>query len=145
MKLVDLYRITQIGLLACTLNVHGQHASNNVEQRVDNILKQMTLAEKLSYIGGTGFFDVKPIPVPGLQVPINPQIFQTDGPLGVRRNSPGIRFTSGLTLAASWNRSLAHDVGIAMGRDTRARGYFTILGLEWTFIGSRQADGTSNI
>ena len=33
----------------------------------------MTLAEKLSYIGGTGFFDVKPIPVPNLGVPINPQ------------------------------------------------------------------------
>ena len=128
MKLVDLYRVTQIGLLVCTLSVYGQQGSNNVEQRVDDILKQMTLAEKLSYIGGTGFFDVKPIPVQGLQVPINPQIFQTDGPLGVRRNSPGIRFTSGLTLAATWNRSLAREVGIAMGRDTRARGYFTILG-----------------
>jgi beta-glucosidase len=128
MKLVNLYRVTQIGLLVCALSAYGQQGSNNVEQRVDAILKQMTLAEKLSYIGGTGFFDVKPIPVPGLQVTINPQIFQTDGPLGVRRNSPGIRFTSGLTLAASWNRSLAHDVGIAMGRDTRARGYFTILG-----------------
>jgi beta-glucosidase len=128
MKLVHLYRITQIGLLAYTLSVYGQQGSDNVEQRVDRILNQMTLAEKLSYIGGTGFFDVKPIPVPGLPVRINPQIFQTDGPLGVRRNSPGIRFTSGLTLAASWNRSLAHDVGIAMGRDTRARGYFTILG-----------------
>jgi beta-glucosidase len=128
MKLVDIYRVTHLGLLVCTLSVYGQQGSNNVEQRVDSILKQMTLAEKLSYIGGTGFFDVKPIPVPGLQVPINPQIFQTDGPLGVRRNSPGIRFTSGLTLAASWNRSLAHDVGIAMGRDTRARGYFAILG-----------------
>jgi len=128
MKLVDVYRVTHLGLLVCTLSVYGQQGSNNVEKRVDSILKQMNLAEKLSYIGGTGFFDIKPIPVPGLQVPINPQIFQTDGPLGVRRNSPGIRFTSGLTLAASWNRSLAHDVGIAMGRDTRARGYFTILG-----------------
>ena len=128
MKLVDLYRVTVTGLLVGTLSAHGQQGSNNVEQRVDSILSQMTLAEKLSYIGGTGFFDVKPIPVPGLQVPINPQIFQTDGPLGVRRNSPGIRFTSGLTLAATWNRSLAHEVGIAMGRDTRARGYFTILG-----------------
>jgi len=113
---------------ACTLSARGQQGSSNVEQRVDNILNQMTLAEKLSYIGGTGFFDVKPIPVPNLNVPINPQIFQTDGPLGVRRNSPGIRFTSGLTLAATWNRKLAHEVGIAMGRDTRARGYFTILG-----------------
>jgi beta-glucosidase len=130
MKLVDLYRlyrVTQIGLLVFTLNARGQQAPNNVEQRVDNILNQMTLAEKLSYIGGTPFFDIKPIPVPGLQVPINPQIFQTDGPLGVRRNHPSIRFAAGLTLAASWNRTLCREVGIAMGRDTRARGYFSIL------------------
>src|SRR5258708_27029884 len=128
MKLVDLYRVTQIGLLVCTLSVYGQQGSNNVQQRVDSILKLMTLDEKLSYIGGTGFFDIKPIPVPGLQVPINPQIFQTHGPLGGRPNSPGIRFTSRLTLAATLNRNLAQEVGIAMGRDTRARGYFSILG-----------------
>jgi beta-glucosidase len=88
----------------------------------------MTLDEKLSYIGGTGFFDIKAIPVPGLQVPINPQIFQTDGPLGVRRNEPSIRFPSGLLLAATWNRDMARDQGISMGRDARARGYFSILG-----------------
>jgi len=47
----------------------GVHAVfSDVEQRVDSILSQMTLGEKLSYIGGTGFFDVKPIPVPNLQV-----------------------------------------------------------------------------
>jgi hypothetical protein len=55
MKLVDVYRVTHLGLLVCTLSVYGQQGSNNVEQRVDDILKQMTLAEKLSYIGGTGF------------------------------------------------------------------------------------------
>ena len=55
MKSVDLYRISQIGILACTLNVYGQKGPNNVEQRVDNILSQMTLDEKISYIGGTPF------------------------------------------------------------------------------------------
>src|ERR1700746_3228172 len=128
MKISNLYRLSLTGLSICAFHAQGQQSPANVEARVNQILSQMTLDEKLSYIGGTGFFDVKPIPVPGLQVPINPQIFQTDGPLGVRRNSPGIRFTSGLTLAATWNRNLAQQVGIAMGRDTRARGYFTILG-----------------
>ena len=51
---------------------------------MQSILSQMTLGEKLSYIGGTGFFDVKPIPVPNLQVPLNPQLFQMDAGLGVR-------------------------------------------------------------
>ena len=73
MKSVDLYRISQIGILACALNVYGQEGSNNVEQRVNSILSQMTLDEKISYIGGTPFFDVKPIPLPNLQTPLNPR------------------------------------------------------------------------
>ncbi len=119
-----------IFLVLCTFgaSAYGQSAATTIDQRVDAILSQMNLAEKLSYIGGTPFFDVKPIPVPNLQVPLNPQIYQTDGPLGVRRNSPGIRFPAGLTLAATWNRNLAREQGISMGRDSRARGYFSILG-----------------
>src|SRR5260370_9400016 len=61
------------------------------------------------------------------------KMFQDAGSVGVRHNSPGLRFTSGRTLAATWNRSLAQEVGIAMGRDTRARGYFTILGAGMDF------------
>jgi hypothetical protein len=48
MKLIDLYRVTLTGLFICTLNVHAEQGSNNVEQRVNNILAQMTLDEKLS-------------------------------------------------------------------------------------------------
>jgi len=33
--------------------MHWQEASNNVEQRVNSILSQMTLDEKISYTGGT--------------------------------------------------------------------------------------------
>jgi hypothetical protein len=56
--------------------------SNDVEKRVNEILAQMSFADKLSYIGGTGFFDVKPIP--GVNLPLNSQLFQTDAGLGVR-------------------------------------------------------------
>ena len=128
MKRLLLSRFALSGLFLCVLTAQAQLSPSSVSSRVNKILKQMTLADKISYIGGTGFFDVKPIPVPMLNAPINPQIYQTDGPLGVRRNEPSIRFPAGLTLAATWNRDLAHNQGIAMGRDTRARGYFTILG-----------------
>jgi hypothetical protein len=77
MKSVGLYRISQIGILVCTLNVFSQVGSNNVEQWVNSILSQMTLDEKISYIGGTHFFDVKPIPLSNLQAPLNPQIYRT--------------------------------------------------------------------
>jgi beta-glucosidase len=129
MKLVDLGKVTLTGLFVCTLSAYGQQAANDVETRVDAIFKQLTLDEKLSYIGGTGFFDVKPVPpvanFPGV---LNPQIYQTDGPLGVRRNSPSVRFPSGLVLAATWNPTLAYKQGVGMGQDTRARGYFAIEG-----------------
>jgi beta-glucosidase len=128
MKISTLHRLILTGLSICAFNAQGQQSPTNVEARVNQILSQMTLDEKLSYIGGTGFFDIKAIPIPGLQVPINPQIIQTDGPLGVRRNEPSIRLPSGLLLAATWNRDMARDQGISMGRDTRARGYFSILG-----------------
>ena len=128
MKSVDLYRISQIGKLACTLNMHWQEASNNVEQRVNSILSQMTLDEKISYIGGTPFFDVKPIPLSNLQTRFNPQIFQTDAGLGVRNSPESVRYPSGLVLAATFNRDRATDAGAGLGRDTRARGFFSILG-----------------
>jgi beta-glucosidase len=133
MKLVDLGKAALIGLFISTWNVRGEQgpitsAQSDVEGRVNSILAQMTLEQKLEYIGGTGFFDIKPIPVPNLQVLLNPQIYQTDGPLGVRRNHPSVRFPAGLTLAATWNPALAYAQGVGMGQDTRARGYFAIEG-----------------
>jgi beta-glucosidase len=128
MKLSKLPYLLLTGLFAGVTISPAQQGSATVEARINNILDQMTLTEKLEYLGGTGFFDIKPIPVPNLKVPINPQIYQTDGPLGVRRNEPSVRFPSGLVLAATWNRSLAFDQGVGMGQDTRARGYFSILG-----------------
>jgi beta-glucosidase len=128
MNILTLRHATLVGLFIGTAAVLGEQGTNSVETRVTNILNKMTLDEKLSYIGGTGFFDIKPIPVQGVSFTVNPQIFQTDGPNGVRRNSPSVRFPSGLTLASTWNKDLAREYGIGMGRDTRARGYFSILG-----------------
>jgi len=105
------------------------NAGHDLDARVDGILSQLTPSQKLDYIGGTGFFDVKPVPpVANFPGEFNPQIYQTDGPLGARRNSPSVRFPSGLTLAATWNPALAYEQGAAMGEDVRARGYFAIEG-----------------
>jgi hypothetical protein len=74
MKTAELSVATLAGLLICVLTVRGEESKDNVELRVENILNQMTLDEKLSYIGGTGFWDIKPIPRLGL-----PQIFMENG------------------------------------------------------------------
>src|ERR1700740_60476 len=127
MKISLLSRLTVSSLFLCLLSAHAQLSPSTVSSRVKSLLNQFTLDDKLSYMGGTGFFDFKPIPVPTNSL-VNPQIYQTDGPLGVRRNEPSIRFPSGLTLAATWSPARANEQGVAMGRDTRARGYFSILG-----------------
>jgi hypothetical protein len=125
MKLVHVNAATLAGLLICALTVHGEQGSNDVEQRVTNILNQMTLAEKLSYIGGTGFWDIKPIPRLGL-----PQIFMENGPLGIAHQpfEPTTRYPAGLAVAATWNRDRARGRGRQIGQDARARGFYADLG-----------------
>lgn len=101
------------------------HALTSADkQRIDGIVHKMTLAEKLDYIGGTGFA-VRAMPA--LQLPA---LEMSDGPVGVRSNS-GFRSTTyagGIGLAASWDRELAERVGAGIGRDARARGIHFMLG-----------------
>jgi beta-glucosidase len=131
MKLIDLAQVTLTGLLVCTLNAYGQQGSNNVEQRVNNILSQMTLDEKLSYIGGTyssttyGVFNIRGIPRLAL-----PEIDMCNGPLGIQSliGQDSTRYPAGLTLAATWNRDRALARGRQMGRDARARAFYVDLG-----------------
>jgi beta-glucosidase len=131
MRLIDLYRITLTGLLVCTLRAYGQQGSNNVEQRVNSILSQMTLDEKLSYIGGTytpttyGVFNIRGIPRLGL-----PEIDMCNGPLGIQSliGQASTRYPAGLALAATWNRDRALARGRQMGRDGRARAFYVDLG-----------------
>src|SRR5699024_8969661 len=51
-----------------------------IKQKVDSLLKKLTLDEKLSLLGGTGF-TTKPIARLGI-----PALKMTDGPLGVLAN-----------------------------------------------------------
>ncbi|MGY4494336.1 glycoside hydrolase family 3 protein [Pseudomonas sp. TE3610] len=90
-------------------------------------LNQMTLAEKLDYIGGTGGWDIKPLPRFNL-----PQILGADGGLGLRYtnqgNDQGVVYPSGPSLAASFNLQRALDFGRALGYDTASGGYYYITG-----------------
>ena len=127
MKAARLSAALVAGFLLSVPYVRSQMASNNVEKRVNDILAQMSFADKLSYIGGTGFFDVKAIP--GVNLPLNPQLFQTDAGLGVRVTPASVGYPGGPVLAATWNPDRARDLGTGLGRDTRARGFFTVFSL----------------
>lgn len=96
----------------------------DVEQRVESILKQMTIEEKIGLIGGAGgLFDIRGIP--RLNVP---SMTAADGPFGVRNFTRTNVYAGGIALAASWNTELAQRIGTQLGRDARARGVHFYLG-----------------
>ena len=104
------------------LHVTGTLAGDSSEEKVEEILGRMSLAEKLAYIGGINAMSIRAIPRLGL-----PEIRMSDGPLGVRQDKPSTRYPAGIALAATWNRLLAEKEGSAMGRDCRARGISVLL------------------
>ena len=98
-------------------------ASVAVEQRVESLLSQMTLEEKIDMLGGVDDFFIRGIPRLGL-----PPLKMADGPIGVRNYGPATAMAGGIALAASWNPTLAERVGIELGRDARAKGVHFLLG-----------------
>jgi len=95
----------------------------DVEKRVDSILSQMTLDEKIEMIGGINDLYTRPIPRLGI-----PSLRMSDGPMGVHDYGLTTAYPAGIALAASWDVDLAQRFGTAMGRDARARGVHFILG-----------------
>jgi beta-glucosidase len=94
----------------------------DIEKRVEAILKQMTLEEKIDIIGGVNGFYVRGNPRLSL-----PELKMADGPFGIRKSGPSTTYAAGIALAASWDVALALRVGAMLGRDARARGVHFLL------------------
>jgi beta-glucosidase len=97
-------------------------SSSEVERRIESILKQLTLEEKLALLGGVDGFFIRDVPRLKL-----PRLKMADGPLGVRNFGPATAFAGGVTLTATWNPTLAELVGTELGRDSRAKGVHFLL------------------
>jgi beta-glucosidase len=100
-----------------------------VEAEAMRIVKSLTLNEKFQLLTSPGFrrmYSTKPITRVGI-----PSFKMTDGPLGVAMHSAGFRkctrFPSAISLAATWDRSLAHAEGAAVAEEVRAVGRHMIL------------------
>jgi beta-glucosidase len=96
--------------------------SQPVDVRVENLLSQMTLPEKIDYIGGTNSFYIRGIQRLGI-----PPIKMSDGPMGTRNDGPTTCYPAGIALAATWDTEMAGKIGEALGRDCRARGVNILL------------------
>src|SRR5579864_1374541 len=98
-------------------------APDQIERRIDSILGQMTVEEKIDLLGGVDDFYVRGVPRLGV-----PRFKMADGPLGVRNYGPATTMAGGIALAATWNPALAEKVGTEIGRDARAKGVHFLLG-----------------
>ncbi len=93
------------------------------KDRAAAIVKQMTLEEKIDYIGGHASWYVRAIDRLGL-----PAVRMADGPQGVRNNTKSTLYPSGVAAAATWDTELIEQMGISLGKDSRARGVHILLG-----------------
>jgi beta-glucosidase len=108
---------------------------DTLDARVESLLKQMTLEEKISLCHGDSKFTTAAIPRLGL-----PRRWMSDGPHGVREDvGPDTWQPAGRTddfstympvnicLAASWDPELARQFGSTIGEEARARGKHIML------------------
>lgn len=111
------------GLIASISVLNAQTITKEDTERARALVKQMTLEEKVSYLGGYDGFYIRGIERLGI-----PQIRMADGPQGVRNNTKSTLFACGVAAAASWNENVVNEMGVALGQDARARGVHIMLG-----------------
>lgn len=91
------------------------------DERVEKLLEEMTLEEKIDLLGGTGFA-TNSITRLGI-----PELKMTDGPLGVRWGRSSA-FPAGISMASTWDTALIHKLGAAIGEEVKGKGRDVILG-----------------
>ncbi|MFH1369051.1 MAG: glycoside hydrolase family 3 C-terminal domain-containing protein [Elusimicrobiota bacterium] len=95
-----------------------------IDKRIDDLMKRMTLEEKLDEIHGLNFMDGRENKRLGI-----PPLMFTDGPHGVRENfGRNTCFPTLISAGATWNDDLIYKFGQALGEEVRGRGRNVILG-----------------
>ena len=94
----------------------------SAEKKARIILNEMTLEEKIRYLGGYEFFGTQP--VERLNIP---PVWFADATSGVRRGL-STAFPVNVAMTASWNRDLIKNAGTAIAEECRAKGVSVILG-----------------
>ena len=110
--------------------------SKSVEQRVQDALSRMTVAEKIAIIHAQSKFSAPGVPRLGI-----PGIWCTDGPHGIRpdvlwdewdqagaTNDSCVAFPALTCLAATWNPDMALLYGKSIGEEARYRNKNVLLG-----------------
>lgn len=149
----DLKELTIDGYTFLDRNENGkldvyEDSRQSIENRVTDVLSQMTLEEKIHLLKGSGIASAmgqsEPggipgavgtiVPTPRLGIPT---VYLSDGPAGLRiqpiregedRTFYCTAFPIATLLASSWNEELLYTVGDAMGNEAQEYGIDVILG-----------------
>jgi beta-glucosidase len=97
-------------------------------ERIDALLDQLTIEEKVQLLTGRDFWTTWPIEKIGLR-----RILMSDGPSGVRgevwdERDPSLNLPSATALSASWDRAIAKRYGAAAAVEARRKGVDVVLG-----------------
>jgi beta-glucosidase len=116
-------------MLMLTAGRAQNKAGNAIDQKILQIIKKMTLAEKIEMLHGNALFSSAGVKRLGI-----PELTCDDGPLGVREEV--LRFDwksanwttdsatflpNGSAIAATWNPAMAHEYGVVLGEEANAR------------------------
>jgi beta-glucosidase len=106
-----------------------------IDQKIEELLKQMTLEEKVAMIHANSSFTSA-----GVKRLNIPELVTSDGPHGVRMehgrdwtpdnkgNDSVTYLPTGISLASTWNPELGYAFGKVLGSEAKARGKDVILG-----------------
>ena len=133
-KLLIFLTVAAIGATAATPVYLDD--SRPLEERVEDALQRMTTREKVAIIHAQSKFSSPGVPRLGI-----PELWTTDGPMGVRpevmwdewnqagwTNDSCMAFPSLTCLAATWNPEMAHLYGMSIGEEARFRNKSVLLG-----------------
>ncbi len=115
--------VSAVLLIACSGKEIYKDSAKPVEERVEDLLKRLTLDEKLLLLSGdSSGMDSKPIARLGI-----PAIHMTDGPIGIRWKK-ATSFPSAQAYAATWDTTLIQDLAGVMAEEVKALGRDYLLG-----------------
>src|SRR5579875_3336334 len=100
-----------------------------VGQRVSMLMAKMTLADKVNMLTGAGTSEPYVFYIAAIPSLCIPAMGQEDGPNGVGDGLTGVtQLPAGVSLAASWDPSLADQYGKVLGAEERGKGAMVNLG-----------------
>lgn len=112
-----------------TKTYRGTQITHTYDAKIDSIISQMTLEEKVGMLHGASMFTTASVERLGI-----PELKMADGPLGVREEisrdswAPAgldddfaTYYPAGAGLSATWNTRLAYTFGNSVGSEARAR------------------------